>query len=167
MYGSGNWSLNWSDKRKIEAAEMSIFKTNGRIYTLGQKRRSTDIREQLGIFNIKDKLTQYKINWRDHIQWMNDNKLRKKFKLQTWREKKYKKTTNEIGRRFQGGRNSPRGLSVIVDDDDDLILRNCFTGVLENITLLQIEVFLKWTVLSASAIPKRILHGGDSFVKKW
>ena len=28
------------------------------------KKRSSDIREQLGIFNINDKLTQYKINWK-------------------------------------------------------------------------------------------------------
>jgi len=36
-------------------------------YTLLDKKRSSDIREQLGIFNINDKLAQYKINWRDHI----------------------------------------------------------------------------------------------------
>ena len=34
---------------------------------MGQKRNS-DIREQLGIFSINDKLTKYKINWRDHIR---------------------------------------------------------------------------------------------------
>ena len=37
-------------------------------YTLWDKERSSDIREQFGIFNINDKLTQYKINWREHIQ---------------------------------------------------------------------------------------------------
>jgi len=47
-----------------------IFTINGRIYTLGQKTRS-DIREQLGIFNTNDKLTEYKINWREDIlRWM-------------------------------------------------------------------------------------------------
>ena len=40
------------------------------------------------------------------------------FKLQTWREKKYIKITNEMGRWFPGGRNRPRGLSLIVDDGD-------------------------------------------------
>ena len=40
-------------------------------YTLLDK-KSSDIREQLGIFNINDKLTQYKINWREHIQRMDD-----------------------------------------------------------------------------------------------
>ena len=46
IYGSENWYLNRSDKRKIEAAEMRFFKTNGRTYTLGQK-ISSDIREQV------------------------------------------------------------------------------------------------------------------------
>ena len=86
-------------------------------YTLLDKKRSCDIREQLGIFNINEKLKQYKINLREHIQRMDDNRLPKK-KLETWREKKYKKTTNEMGRWFQGGRNRPRGLSLIVVDDD-------------------------------------------------
>ena len=56
-----------------------IFKTNGRIYTLGQK-KSTDIREQLGIVNINDKLKQYEINWRERIQRI-DNRLLKKNKI--------------------------------------------------------------------------------------
>ena len=32
----------------------------------------------MGIFNINDKLTQYKINQREHIQRMDDNRLHKK-----------------------------------------------------------------------------------------
>ena len=47
-------------------------------YTLWDKKRSSDIREQLDIFNINDKLLQYKINWREHIQRMDDNRLPKK-----------------------------------------------------------------------------------------
>ena len=49
-------------------------------YTLfDKKNRSSDIREQLGIFNINDKLTQYKINYREHIQeWMTTNYSKKK-----------------------------------------------------------------------------------------
>ena len=44
-------------------------------YTLWDKRRNSDIREQLDIFNINDKLTHYKINWREYIQRMDDNRL--------------------------------------------------------------------------------------------
>ena len=60
MYGSENWSLNQSDKRKIEAAEMRFLRPMAG-YTLWEKKRSSDIREQLGIFNINDKLTHYKV----------------------------------------------------------------------------------------------------------
>ena len=55
MYGSENWSLNRSDKRNIEAAEMRFLRPMAG-YTLWDKKRS-DIRKQLGIFNINEKLT--------------------------------------------------------------------------------------------------------------
>ena len=45
---------------------------------MGQKERSTNIREQLGMFNINDKLTQYKINWKGHMQRVDDKRLQKK-----------------------------------------------------------------------------------------
>ena len=74
MSGSENWSLNRSDKRKIEAVEMRFLRPMAG-YTLLDKQRSRHIREQLGIFNINDKLTQYKINWREHLQRMEENRL--------------------------------------------------------------------------------------------
>ena len=67
MNGSENWSLNRSAKRKIEASEMRFLRPMAG-YTLLDKKRSSDIRVRLGIFNINDKLTQYKINWRELIQ---------------------------------------------------------------------------------------------------
>ena len=70
------------------------------------------------IVNINNKLKQYKINWRQHIQRMDDNRLPKKIKLQTWRENKHRKTINEVGRWFPGGSNRSRGLRLIVHHDD-------------------------------------------------
>ena len=47
-------------------------------YTLLDKNRSSDRREQLGIFNINDKLTQYKINWRNiYKDWMTTEQQKK------------------------------------------------------------------------------------------
>ena len=74
IYPSENWSLNRSDKRKIEAAEMRFLRLMTG-YTLWNKKIKSDMREQLDIFNINDKLTQYKINWREHIQRMDDSSL--------------------------------------------------------------------------------------------
>ena len=51
---------------KIEAAELRFLRPMAG-YTLLDKERSSNIREQLGMFNITDKLTHYKINWREHI----------------------------------------------------------------------------------------------------
>ena len=73
MYGSENWSLNRSDKGKIEAAEMRFLRPTAE-HTLWDKKRSSDIREQLGIFNNNYKITQYKIL----IQRKDDNRLPKK-----------------------------------------------------------------------------------------
>ena len=53
MYGSENWSLNRSDKRKIEAAEMRFLRPMAG-YKLWDNKKSSDIREQLGIFNVND-----------------------------------------------------------------------------------------------------------------
>ena len=47
-------------------------------YTVWDKKSRSDIREQLSVFNINDKLTQYRINWRKHIQKMDDNRLSNK-----------------------------------------------------------------------------------------
>ena len=78
MYGSENWSLNLSDKRKIEAAEMRFLRPMAGYTLLDKQNWSTDIREQLAFFNINDKLMQYKINWREHMQRTDDNRLPKK-----------------------------------------------------------------------------------------
>ena len=43
MYGNENWSLNQSDKRKIEAAEMRFLRPMAG-YSLLDKKRSSDIR---------------------------------------------------------------------------------------------------------------------------
>jgi hypothetical protein len=63
MYGRENWSLHRSDKSKIKATEIRVLRpTAGYKPTLLDKKRSSDVREQLGFFNINEKLTQYKIN---------------------------------------------------------------------------------------------------------
>ena len=78
MYGSENWSLNRSDKMKIEAAEMRFLRPMAG-YRLLDIKRSSDTREQLGIFNINDKLTQYKINWREQ-KWMTTDYPKNNYK---------------------------------------------------------------------------------------
>ena len=47
-------------------------------YTHLDKKRSTDIKEQLGIFNMNEKLTQYKINLRKIYKKMDEIRLPRK-----------------------------------------------------------------------------------------
>ena len=87
---------------------------------MGQK-ISGDIREQLGIFNINDKLRQCKIDWRELIQRMDDNRLPKEilnYKPEG-RRNMGRPQTRWGGDLFPGGRNRASGLSLIVDDDDN------------------------------------------------
>ena len=74
MYGSENESLSRSDKRKIDVAEMRFLRPKAG-YTLLDKKRSSDIREQFGIFNINYKLTQYKLEGISVYQRMVDKRL--------------------------------------------------------------------------------------------
>ena len=60
-------TIDRSDKRYIEGAEIRFL----RPMALWDKKRGSDIRKQLGIFSINDKLTQYKTNWRNiYKEWM-------------------------------------------------------------------------------------------------
>ena len=72
------YCLIYIEKYKIEPAEMRFLRSMAG-YILWDKKRNSDIREQLGIFIINDKLTQYKIDWREHIQRMDDNRLIKTY----------------------------------------------------------------------------------------
>ena len=99
----------------------------------------------MGIFNINDKLTRYKINWNIYKEWMTTD-YPKKFKLQTWREKKYRKTTNKMGRWFLGGRNRPRGLRLIVYDEKYSLLSSAMNlGLFRPRLRLHREAF--WVLL--------------------
>ena len=68
--------------RKIEAAEMLFLRPMAG-YRLRNKKRSSDIREQLIISVINDKLTQYKINWRNIYKELMITDYPKRIKLQT------------------------------------------------------------------------------------
>ena len=78
-------------------------------YALSDKKRSSDIREQLGIFNINDKLMQYKINWREHIQRMDDNRLPKNFKITNLKREKTQEDHKRDGKMIFGRKEQAKG----------------------------------------------------------
>ena len=80
---SENWSLNRSNKKKIDAAEMRFLRPTAGYTLLDKKKRISEIGEQLGILNINDKIKKCKINWWEHVQRIDDKRQPKKIKLQT------------------------------------------------------------------------------------
>jgi hypothetical protein len=75
-YASETWTINRSDKKKIESAEMK-FLISVAGYTVLYQKRSTDIRSELKIFNLTERIEKQKENWHDHILRMTTDRLPK------------------------------------------------------------------------------------------
>jgi hypothetical protein len=58
-YASENWTINRSGKKKIESAEMKFLRSVAG-YTLLDQKRSTDIRSELKIFNLTERIEKQK-----------------------------------------------------------------------------------------------------------
>ena len=70
LYGSEFWTLTKAQERRIEAVEMK-FPTSVAGYTRLDMRRNEDIREELNIFKLKDKIKEYRVNWLEHVERMD------------------------------------------------------------------------------------------------
>jgi hypothetical protein len=75
-HASENWTINRSDKNKIESAEMKFLRSVAG-YTLLDQKRSTDIRSELKIFNLTERTEKKKENWHEHILRMTTDSLPK------------------------------------------------------------------------------------------
>ena len=73
-YACENLTLNRSDKRKIETAEMKFLRSVAG-YTLLDKKHNEEIRTELKIYNVKDKINQIRTNWLQHVERMSQNRL--------------------------------------------------------------------------------------------
>jgi hypothetical protein len=99
-YARENWTINRSDKKKIESAEIKFLRSVARYNLLDQK-HSTDIRSELNIFNLTNRIEKQKENCHEHILRMTTDRLSKVLtKLQTKKIPKYRTTRKEMGRRI-------------------------------------------------------------------
>lgn len=73
-YACENWTINRSDKRKIETAEMKFLRSVAG-YRLLDKKPSKEIREELNMDNLIDRIQNLKLNWLHHIERMSSNRL--------------------------------------------------------------------------------------------
>jgi hypothetical protein len=75
-YASEYWTINRSDKKKIESTEMKFLRSVAG-YTLLDQKRSTDIRSELKILNLTEIIEKQKENWHEHILRMTTDRLPK------------------------------------------------------------------------------------------
>jgi hypothetical protein len=74
MYGSENWAMNRAGRRTAEAAEMKLLRYVAG-YTLKDQVRNDNIRQQLGIFNLNDRIQRNKKNCHEHILRMDPRRI--------------------------------------------------------------------------------------------
>src|SRR5215813_2474009 len=67
LYGSENWTLTASQRRRTEAAEMKLLRPLAG-YTLYDHKANDSIRRELQITCILDKIDEYRLNWFLHLQ---------------------------------------------------------------------------------------------------
>lgn len=76
LYGSENWVLNRSVKRKIETSEMQFLRRISG-YTLQDHIYNMQIREELNVYKLEDKINNMKWQWYQHINRMDNNRITK------------------------------------------------------------------------------------------
>ena len=74
LYGSENWTLTASQRRRIEAAEMKLLRPLAG-YTLYDHKTNEYIRRELRITGILDKIDEYRRNGLSHLQRMPQNRI--------------------------------------------------------------------------------------------
>ena len=74
LYGSENWTLTASQRRRIEAAEMKLLRPLAG-YTLYDHKTNNYIRRELQITGLIDKIDEYRRNWLQHLQRMPPNRI--------------------------------------------------------------------------------------------
>jgi hypothetical protein len=74
LYGSENWTLTASQRRRSEAAEMKLLRPLAG-YALYDHKTNDTIRRELQTECILDKIDEYRRNWFLHLQRMPQNRI--------------------------------------------------------------------------------------------
>jgi hypothetical protein len=74
LYGSENWTLTASQRRRIEAAEMKILRPRAG-HTLNDHKTNDSIRRGLQTECILARIDEYRRNWLLHLQRMTQNRI--------------------------------------------------------------------------------------------
>jgi hypothetical protein len=74
LYGSENWTLTALQRRRIEVAEIKLFRPLAG-YTLYDHKTNDSVRRELQTECILDKIVEYKRKWLLHLQRMPPNRI--------------------------------------------------------------------------------------------
>lgn len=74
LYGSETWTLKSQDLNRIQVSEMRHLRSI-KGYTIMDKIRNEDIREDLGVFSLCDRVKEYRTKWKSHVQRMSSTRF--------------------------------------------------------------------------------------------
>jgi hypothetical protein len=76
LYGSETWFKSTGDRSRLQATEM-LFLTRVAGLTRRCHVRSQAVRNNLEVQSLLDNIDKYSINWLNHVQRLEANRLRK------------------------------------------------------------------------------------------
>ena len=72
LYGAEYWTVGKKEEHILEKTEMRVLRGIKGV-TLRDKVKSVDIRKELGVNSIKEKVREMKLHWYGHMQWMEEH----------------------------------------------------------------------------------------------
>ena len=75
-YGSETWTINNKNKKRIQSAEMRFLRSVAG-YRLTDRKRNIEIREELNVGELNEKIKTYRDKWKTHLGRMNQNRIPK------------------------------------------------------------------------------------------
>ena len=73
LYGAECWTVRKNEEQILEKTEMRMLRRIKRI-TLRDKVESVDIRKELGVNSIQEKVREMRLRWHEHMQRIEENK---------------------------------------------------------------------------------------------
>ncbi|XP_063596700.1 uncharacterized protein LOC134773428 [Penaeus indicus] len=67
LYGAEVWTMGKEEERRLEATEMRMLRRIKGV-TLREREKSTDIRRELGVSDINEKVKEIRMRWYRHVK---------------------------------------------------------------------------------------------------
>jgi hypothetical protein len=80
LHGSESWTFKAKDKARLISAEMKFMRRTADGYIWSDFKQNTEILEELKVTPIQNKMSNYKTDWRDHVNRMSRSRLPKLIK---------------------------------------------------------------------------------------